>query len=179
MPIHQDLWDHWKQNKETDPIKRAIRFLFLSNYGFLGKPNTLRFNNGNTSKILYENIARTNEFIFGCEFMNCDFREIFKKVSFKSERERQNTFIYCDPPYLETANNYTQGFTEKDCSDLFDVLQSSGVLFAYSEFDHPMILEQAKAHNLELIIIGERKNIGNRRTEVLVTNYNTSQLSLF
>ncbi len=32
MPIHSDLLEYWKKNKETDPIKKAIRFLFLSNF---------------------------------------------------------------------------------------------------------------------------------------------------
>ncbi len=179
MPIHLDLWEYWKKNTETDPVQKALRFIFLSNYGFLGKPETLRYLSGNTSKLIYENINRTNEFIFGCEFMNTDFRDVFKKLSFKSEKEKLNTFAYCDPPYLGTDNNYEQGFTEQDSSDLFDVLQNSGVHFGYSEFDHPFILEQAKQRKLNVIEIGERRNIKNRRTEILVTNYVSSQLSLF
>ena len=179
MPIHQDLWNYWKINKEVDPIKKAIRFLLLSNYGYLGKPETLRYLSGNTTKTLYENISRTNEFIFGCEFMNCDFRDIFKKLSFKSEREKQNALVYCDPPYLDTDHNYQQGFTHKDSHDLFETLIQSGLPFAMSEFDHPLILEQAKKHDLNVITIGERKNIHNRRTEILVTNYRQDQLRLF
>ena len=31
MPIHSDLLNYWKKNEETDPIKKALRFLFLSN----------------------------------------------------------------------------------------------------------------------------------------------------
>ncbi len=179
MPVHQDLWEHWKKNIETDSIQKALRFLFLSNYGFLGQPETLRYLSENTSKLLYENINRTNEFIFGCEFMDCDFRDIFRKLSFKSKREKLNTFAYCDPPYLGTSNNYSQGFTEQDSFDLFDVLEASGVQFAMSEFDHPFILDQAKQRGLNIIEIGERKNLKNRRIEILVTNHVSSQLSLF
>jgi DNA adenine methylase len=36
MPIHSDLLNYWKQNKETEPIKKALRFLFLSNLTFMG-----------------------------------------------------------------------------------------------------------------------------------------------
>lgn len=179
MPVHQDLWEHWKKNPETDPIQKALRFLFLSNYGYLGNAKTLRYLSGNTSKLIYENISRTNEFIFGCEFMNCDFRDIFRKLSLKSDREKHNTFVYCDPPYLGTDNNYAHGFSQQDSSDLFDVLESSGVRFAISEFDHPFILEQAKQRQLHCIEIGQRRNISNRRVEILVTNYTTTQLSLF
>jgi DNA adenine methylase len=104
MPMHQDLWDHWRKNTETDPIRRALRFLFLSNYGFMGKANTLRYLAKNTSKILYENIRTTNEYIFGCEFSNFDFRELFRRIPLGENID--DTFIYCDPPYLGTSDNY-------------------------------------------------------------------------
>ena len=48
MPIHQDLLEYWKKNKETDEIKKAIRFLFLSNLTFMGQGGTLQAGLGNT-----------------------------------------------------------------------------------------------------------------------------------
>ena len=41
-----------------------------------------------------------------------------------------------------------------------------------------LILDQAKQRNLNVIILGERRNLGNRRTEILITNYETEK-SLF
>lgn len=171
MPISEDLWRHWKVTQEEDPIRKALRFLFLSNYGYMGKPETLRFLGGNTSKILYENLNKTHEFIFGCEFMNVDFRDIFKKLSFRNDAEKLETFVYCDPPYLDTDNNYESGFTYQDSEDLFKALIESGCKFAMSEFDHPKIIEQAKDNGLIIETIGERVNMKNRRVEILVTNY--------
>jgi len=175
MPVHQDLWNYWKVNKETDPVKRALRFLFLSNYGFFGMPGTMRFTNQNTSEIILKKIDETARFMFGVDFMNCDFREMFKKINFRSEKEKKYTFIYADPPYLYTGNNYENSFTEKDSIDLFDTLQNTGIKWAMSEFNNPFILKQAEERNLNVIIIGERKNIRNKRVEVLITNYKTSQ----
>ena len=62
MPIHVDLWNYWKENKESDPIKKALRFLFLSNYGYMGKPETLRYNSGNTSRLIFDNIRKHSKF---------------------------------------------------------------------------------------------------------------------
>lgn len=171
MPISEDLWRHWKVTQEEDPLRKALRFLFLSNYGYMGKPQTLNFTANNTSQILYENINKTHEFIFGCEFMNVDFRDIFKKLSFKNDAEKLETFVYCDPPYLDTGNNYECGFTQKDSEDLFKVLIESGCKFAMSEFDHPQIIEQAKDYGLIIEPICERVNLKNRRVEILITNY--------
>lgn len=179
MPISEDLWNYWKTNHETDPIRKAIRFLFLSNYGFMGLPETLRFNGGNTSKIILDNIYSTNQLIFGCEFMNADFRKVFKKISFKSDRDQEQTFCYCDPPYLDTNNNYQSGFKIQDSLDLFSTLEESGIKWAMSEFNHPVILNQASKLNLNIIEIGERRNLGNRRVELLITNYQNDQLHLF
>lgn len=82
------------------------------------------------------------------------------------------------PPYLEAGNNYSNSFTEQDSIDLFDCLQATGCKFAMSEFDNEFILNQAKERGLNVIIIGERRNMKNRRTEILVTNYK-KPLSLF
>ncbi len=179
MPIHIDLWEHWKKNKEEDPIQRALRFLFLSNYGYMGKPETLRYNSGNTTKIVYENIDKTSKYLFGVEFMNCSFEDMFKKISFKSDNEKNRTFIYCDPPYLDSDDNYEASFTDELSNKLFDVLEECGAKWAMSEFDHPFILEQAKKRGLITNYIGERQNLKNRRTEVLITNYENAQQSLF
>jgi len=178
MPISEDLWRYWKVTKEEDPLRKALRFLFLSNYGYMGKPETLHFRASNTSKILYENLNKTHEFIFGCLFMNVDFRDMFKKISLRNDADKLRAFVYCDPPYLDTENNYESGFTHKDSEDLFKVLIESGYRFAMSEFDHPFILQQAKERGLNVHIIGEHKNLKNRRTEILVTNYK-NHLSLF
>jgi DNA adenine methylase len=177
MPIHDDLWNHWRANKEKDPIKRAVRFLFLSNFGYMGKANTLCFNGGNTKKILYENIDRTNKFLFDVEFMNNDFRTMFSRISLRGNDVNKG-FVCADPPYLDTANNYESGFIEQDSIDLFTTLVNCNLKFAMSEFDHPFILEQARYHNLHVEVIGERNNLKNRRVEVLVMNY-LPQLTLF
>jgi DNA adenine methylase len=170
MPAHSELFNYWKNNTETEPIKKALRFLLLSNYSLFGSSNTFHLPNKNTSNILLENIKSKQEKLFGCDFTNCCFRELFIKISF-SNIDMSNVLIYADPPYLGTGDNYSDSFIEQDCVDLIDVLMSTGANFAYSEFDNEFILQQAKERNLYVIVIGERRNINNRRTEILVTNY--------
>jgi len=181
MPIHSDLLKHWKKNQEADPIKKALRFLFLSNFTILGQMGALRFGAVLNHK---HNFKENLDFTFDClkevQLNNCDFRSFFlNSISFRHDYQRDNSFAYLDPPYLATANNYSQSFKEQDCIDLFDCVQKIGVKFAYSEFDNPFILQQAKERNLNVIHIGERQNLKNRRTEILVTNYKNTQLSLF
>ena len=172
MPIHKDLLEHWKQNKETEPIKKALRFLFLSNLTYLGKGGTLSYLTSDAENNILENLEKTQKKLYGCRFNNSDFRKVLSSLSFRGrEKDALNTFIYCDPPYLGTNDNYSNSFTEQDSIDLFDTLQATGCKFAISEFDNEFILNQAKERGLNVIIIGERKNLKNRRTEILITNY--------
>ena len=98
------------------------------------------------------------------------------------------TFIYADPPYFDTdCNTYKSGWSEKDTEDLFKMLteyatnnydaNGNNIKFAISEFDNPIILELANKYNLQVTIIGERQNLLNRRTEILITNYDTKTIN--
>jgi DNA adenine methylase len=175
MPIHTDLLKHWVLNKETEPIRKALRFLFLSNFTYLGKQDCLSITGYNNSKqLLYENLNATNKLLFDVQFTNWHFKDFFNKYSLddRGNGGRNTAFIYCDPPYLNTTDKYEmEGWKEQDANDLFNCLIETGCKFAYSEFDHPFIIEQAKERSLNLITIEERRNLKNRRTEILITNY--------
>jgi len=138
----------------------------------MGKPDTLRYLNKNSKMNILNLIDDTFNFLESVEFNNCGFDKFLKSISLDN-KELKDTFIYTDPPYLGTSDNYSNSFTEENSFDLFECLQDKGTNYAMSEFDHPFILEQAKERNLNVIIIGERQNLKNRRTEILITNYET------
>jgi len=171
MPIHSDLLEYWKTNTEEEPIRKALRFLFMSNFTYLGKGTTIGLACGDSKGFLMSKIDETAKFLFDVQFANFDFRKFINSLSFRDEVEQSKSFIYCDPPYLGTNDNYSNSFTEQDSIDLFDTLEATGCKFAMSEFDNEFILNQAKERGLNIIIIGERKNLKNRRTEILITNY--------
>ena len=180
MPIHSDLLEHWKANKETEPVKKALRLLLLSNCTFNGAGASIQYAMQNNKMILYDRLDRTFDLLCDVQFNNCDFKKFIQSILFKNSSEINHSFIYCDPPYLNTGNNYSNSFTEQDTIDLFDVLIKTGCKFAISEFDNPIVLELAKSHGLEVITIGERQTLKNRRTEILIVNYQSPALySLF
>ena len=168
MPVHSALLEYWKKNKETDPLRQALRFIFISNCTFMGAGASITFGTENPKQIIKDRLNQTFEAIKDVQFSNCDFRKFFDILR---ERNSDDTFIYCDPPYLGTDDNYSHSFTEQDSRDLFDLLTASGCKWAMSEFDNEFILKQANDRGLNTIIIGERGNLKNFRTEVLVTNY--------
>lgn len=169
-PIVEKQFKLWgKGHRESDPIMKAIRFLFISNFGLYGKPNTLRIGAVWPKRVILDNIDQTIDYIKDAYFFNTDFRDVFRKIDYKDKKAR--TFAYCDPPYLGTDDNYSHSFTEKDSNDLFDVLHAAEIKWAMSEFNHPFILEQAAQRGLVVTEIGNRKNLMNTRMEIIVTNY--------
>lgn len=171
-PIHQALFKQWYQTVEHDPIWKAVRFLVLSNFSLLGKSDTLSFSQSHTKKVLLSKIDETFVDIQNVRFMNVDFRNVIPQLAFRSNRPNQRlfTFIYADPPYLGTTSNYDlPKWTNNDAEDLINICKETDLKMAISEFNNPKIIEMAKG--LNIVNIGERKNLKNRRTEILITNY--------
>lgn len=170
MPLHEDLWKYWKDHTEGDPIRKAARFLLFSNFSFMGRMSTMKFDRSNTWALVLQRIDAVQKQLQGVQLMNSDFRHMLPRISIRPG-SHQNAFIYCDPPYLGTKGGNYDSFSVQDTTDLFDCLEASKCRFAVSEFDHPYLLEIARERKLNLIEIGERQNMKNRRMEILITNY--------
>ena len=170
MPVHESLFKRWKQTEEKDPIWKAARFLMFSEMSCWGAGNTIFFSAGTKKDCIYKKIEAGFKKIQEIQFMSCDFRDMLSKL-FTSLATDKNTFWYADPPYIGTGNNYAESFTEDDTRDLFSILISSGLRFAVSEFRHPLVMALAEEHGLHVTSLGERRNLKNRREEILITNY--------
>lgn len=178
-PYHETLWEYWKTHEEIDPIYQAIRFLYLSNFGYMGKPDTLRFCQDNSKEILLK-IIKSMLIKNNIKFLCCDFREVLNKINFQKKERLNDRFIYADPPYLNTTHNYKNGFIEKDIIDLFELLLNSNIKFAISEFNNPFIINLAEKYNLKIIYLCEKQTMKNRNTEILIVNYKArNQMTLF
>ena len=187
MPLHADLLKYWLDNLEHEPVKKAARFLFQSNLILPPTRDLPRRPYDNSKKLLINNLEPTENFLknTNCRFFNEDFRIFLDRMDFRygyRNKEIVKTFIYCDPPYVDTSHNYSHGFKKQDFIDLLDVLEKVSKTYcsyAISEFDHPFVIESAKERGLNIIYLGERQVFKSRSTEILITNYESLQLSLF
>jgi len=155
-----------------------VRFLFLSNFSYFGRDATLQLSvERYEKKIVLQEIGRL---VFPSNLccLCSNFRAVLGKISWRHKRYKKATFVYADPPYVSTGYTYQNGFTEQDAADLFNILTTSGMRFAISEFDNPFIVSLAKEHNLHISELGERRNLKNRAREILITNYKAEN-SLF
>jgi DNA adenine methylase len=182
--ISEALFKYWKVHIPKNRIKKALRFLFLSNCCYMGQNATLHITCTNPKQLLLKSFKSTKEMIKdGVIILNSDYRDVSKKVSIGSHKDGKNylnTFVYADPPYLGTGNRYKQGsWGLKDTTDLFELLINSPYKFAISEFDSVKINELIVKYGLNKIVIGERQSLKNRNTEILITNYVIDQMELF
>ena len=181
LPVHSRVFEEFKENRETDIVKKAVRLVYLSNYGFLSDSSS--FNSkpvDNSKQIILLNLKRTKERLKFCKFFNWDFRKFIKALSFRRGQDESQSFIYCDPPYVETGQRmYPGAFKEQDFIDLLDCLVEKGVKFAISEKANLIADREAKARNLNIIKVCRCAAPTGHREEILITNYDTFQLSLF
>jgi len=179
LPVGDASWKFFKKYKEMEltPIKKALFFLYYSNFGCMGKPESLKYGLRNNKKQLLKNIKGfykdivTNEKT-SIQYLNCDYTDIFRKISFRDDLEKEKSFVFADPPYVGCADNYdTPKWTIQDHENLQNHLINSGFKFMICEFDNPQVIEIAIKNKLNITYISERRNMKNRRTEIILTNY--------
>ncbi|MEN2415521.1 DNA adenine methylase [Flavobacterium mesophilum] len=177
VPISESLIKYWKQNQETDPVKKAVRFLLLSNFSYMGKGDTLRAGLDNAKTNILKNMYETFKKLQNVKIMNRDFREVLPAISFsKGLNDKEEAFVYLDPIYFGTEHYYrVPKWNAKDTTDCLDIMLNCGIKSAMSEFDHPFVIAEAEKRGLNVIFLRERANIKNRRVEILITNYQIKQ----
>ncbi|MVO09769.1 hypothetical protein GOQ30_11425 [Flavobacterium sp. TP390] len=180
LPITESLIDYWKCNTEIEPIRKALRFIFLSNFTFVGKGDTLRLGLDNSKKTILKNIENTFLRLQNAKITNDDFRNVIGKISFsKKVLPKDKCFVYLDPNYLDRDNNYKlKNWTVKDTEDCFKIMVNCGIKCALSEFHYEPILDFASDYKMNVTTLKTRKNIKNRNTEILVTNYEIQQTKI-
>lgn len=182
LPIDENLFRMWQTQVPVDPLLRALRFLFLSNCSYKGFMDTLSFRTNWQPKIkVLKNIDFVSDRLKYCEIMNKDFRQVFKSIAFESknrQRDKDLTFAYWDPPYLDTRNTYSINlWRELDYQDMLDVAIGSGVKFAISELRNDYVIDEAQSRGLYINFIGDAdKKIKPGNQEILITNFRSNQM---
>jgi DNA adenine methylase len=68
-----------------------------------------------------------------------DFRNLLSKVV-----DRENVFIYLDPPYYGTEYHYNPNFSEQDHKDLLNLIKQSKAKWLLSGYANPLYDEELK-----------------------------------
>lgn len=171
--LFKDAKFKYKNRLFADNIERAYVYLFLCNFSLYGRMDTLKMDHSNHKAMLKIKFKKTIAALSKCHFSieNTDFRQFLNKFSIKCDRDRQNTLIYNDPPYLGTGDNYKNSFTKYDFVDLVEANIASGCKFQISEEANPLVLDIAKQYKLNVFEVCKRQSLKKVSTEILITNF--------
>lgn len=179
-PYHKSIFDKLKNEIPTCPIRKALRFVYLSNYSLYGAMDTIRIEaSSNCKKITLDNLEFTRNFLSNCNaiFYKSDAISFLEAISFKN---KNNCFVYCDPPYLGTMNNYSNSFTYSDLRSLIEKLLELQVRFAISEYNNEVVLQLIKEYQLNYVVVKNVYSINKKQNiEILFGNYNFGIAKLF
>lgn len=157
-------------------IKRAAYFYQIIRYSyasgldsFASQPHAMR----NNFPLIEDACRRLQKVVIE----NKDFEKLIKQY------DRPESFFYCDPPYYETEDYYQDvGFTKADHERLANCLCNIQGKFLLSYNDCPEIRELYSKPGIviettsRLSNIAQRYEGGKQYAELLIANYDTSEL---
>ena len=104
---------------------------------------------------------------------NKDFEDLIRQY------DRENAFIYCDPPYYLTEGHYAVEFRREDHFRLRDTLKNCQGKFLVSYNDCEFIRELYQDFRIETVSrlnnLAQRYDSGCEYAEVLISNYDTGE----
>ena len=163
-----------QRQEYDDPLQRAADFYHVlcfsyggggRSFGLTPRPMWSRF------PLIMEACGRLQ----GVVIENMDFEKVIRA------NDSPQTFLYCDPPYFETEDYYS-GFTPSDHERLQSLLLNAQGKWLLSYNDCPEIIELYQKPGLYIERVERINNLmqryesGARYSELLISNYETSQL---
>lgn len=169
----RDIFEEYKHCtiEYLTEIHRAVRFLYLITQSFAGRGGVYGYgtNTKPSPQIFYKNVlGDLKERLRNTYVENLSFEKIIDKY------DREYSFFFCDPPYLETTG-YGNTFWEHEHLILRDKLSNIKGKFLLTINDHENIREWYKDFNIKEVQVNysvskETKGRGKYK-ELIITNY--------
>lgn len=152
-------------------LHRAIRFIYLISQSFASRGKSYGYGTTTipSSKIFNTEIFKDiRERLQNTYVENLDFTQIIEKY------DREHTFFFCDPPYLDTGG-YGVEFKEKEHMKLKESLTNIKGKFLLTINDHEKIRELYKDFNIKEVSVNYSisRSAEARKSykELIITNY--------
>lgn len=178
MPYDENLFQYWRKNQEDEPVKKAVRFFFISNCSFLGQCDCMKTAPNNTKNVALENLETFWKRLSqnGVVISNRDCLDFIKSLGWRHAGQREKAaFVYCDPPYCSTNSDvyHQEKWTYESLVALIELLISENLRFAISEMDSDKIRIIADAYNLRIVELAKKGKLVNKakNQEILIVNY--------
>lgn len=173
--LHDDAWVMYNNPHLFTEVQLAWAFWILTNQGFSGMiSNTWTTTNGD-SKDAKSNknkkAAFAKELSERLELVQLECRDALRIII---NRDREDTFFYVDPPYINSNQGHYGGYTASDFESLLSSLANIKGKFLLSSYPSALLEHFTKAngwHQLAFDKALTAGKTGRRKTEVLTANY--------
>ena len=160
------------ERAEMNDIRRAAAFFKVIRYSYGSGCTSYGcqpFDIRKTFDLIWQGSRRLKDTVIE----NKDFEELIKQY------DRENAFIYCDPPYYLTEGHYAVEFRREDHFRLRDTLKGCQGKFLVSYNDCEFIRELYQDFRIESVSrlnnLAQRYDSGCEYAEVLISNYDTAE----
>jgi DNA adenine methylase len=161
-----------------DEIRRAWAVWVLSNQSFSSKLDgtwgTDNLKSSGPLKVTNKKAAFTEELAIRLQNVQIECADAIYIIN---NRDKEDTFFYCDPPYYNADMGHYDGYTYEDFELLLKTLSGIKGKFLLSSYPSELLTGyikqfkwQVKAIDMNLTAAGLKK-VRTRKTEVLTWNY--------
>ncbi|MGK7390269.1 MAG: DNA (cytosine-5-)-methyltransferase [Candidatus Cyclobacteriaceae bacterium M2_1C_046] len=174
--VHREAQEILKNSAKYDPAKRAWAFWVQTNMSFssriFGGYAYERNSNGTLKRFVNKKLAFTEDIKKRLDMVDIENNDALQVIR---SRDSTDSFFYCDPPYFNSDMGHYKGYTEKDFTDLLDVLSKVKGKFLLSSYPSDVLEKFTKKHKWHTITkqtgVAVTKQTNKVKTEVLTANY--------
>lgn len=160
------------ENARMNDVKRAAAFFKLIRYSYGSGCTSFGcqpFDIRKTFQLIWQGSRRLKDTVIE----NKDFEALIRQY------DRENAFIYCDPPYYQTEGHYAVEYKKEDHYRLRDTLAVCKGKWLVSYNDCEFIRELYQDFRIESVTrlnnMAQRYDNGCEYAEVLISNYDTGE----
>lgn len=171
-PELKDIRSLLLENARMNDVKRAAAFFKLIRYSYGSGCTSFGcqpFDIRKTFSLIWQGSRRLKDTIIE----NKDFEALIQQY------DRENAFIYCDPPYYQTEGHYAVEFRKEDHYRLRDTLADCRGKFLVSYNDCEFIRDLYQDFHIEAVSrlnnLAQRYDNGSEYAEVFISNYDTGE----
>lgn len=171
-PDYKDIQQILTEQAVMNDVKRAAAFFKLIRYSYGSGCTSFGcqpFDIRKTFHLLWQANIRLRDTVIE----NKDFEDLIRQY------DRENAFIYCDPPYYQTEGHYAVEFRKEDHYRLRDTLTVCKSKFLVSYNDCVFIRELYQGFHIEAVSrlnnLAQRYDNGSKYAEVFISNYDTGE----
>lgn len=182
--LHSRSWFMLRNPEHFSKVDLAWALWVASRQSFASKlGGGWRFDNGTDGShggVMVENARRkfTSEIYERLKHTQISCRDALQVIE---NRNTDNTFLYLDPPYPGSDQGHYKGYTSQHLGMLLTAMETFKGKFMLSNFNHPLISEFVKRNgwimnSYDMPLTVSNKAYSNRKTEILVRNYEIQNL---